>query len=146
VADANQYLRLSIRGTQFLLPASMRYAIEQRDQLEVSREPGSRVAAWRSTGSIRAPAYSLDANLVPVLREDWQRAVYLEQGDRAWGIVVDDVHMLPRGETAVVPFTPLGPAPTRDGPLFNGAWVAGRRATLVFEPRALMSYLDSLGD
>jgi len=72
--------------------------------------------------------------------------VFLEALPVAVGVIVDEVQMLSRGDTTMATFVPLGPAATRAGHLFSGAWVSGRKAILMFEPRALVSYLQSLGD
>jgi hypothetical protein len=77
---------------------------------------------------------------------NWQRAVFLDAAPHAVGLVVDEVQLLPRSETVVSPFTPLGLAPTRMGHLFAGAWVTGNRVMLVFDPKAFVAYLQSLGD
>jgi len=77
---------------------------------------------------------------------DWHRAVFLDALPHAVGLVVDEVQLLPRAETTVTPFTPLGLPPTRLGHLFSGAWVMGHRLMLVFDPQAFVAYLQSLGD
>jgi hypothetical protein len=131
----------------YLLPSTTSYTIEQREALIPNSTPDSRVVAWRSVRGARWPAYCLDAGLKATRRHDWQRAVFIEAAPVALGLIVDDVHLLPRTETEVVAsFTPLGPAPTRYGHLFSSAWVSGRRVTLVFEPKALIGYLQGLGD
>jgi hypothetical protein len=61
-------------------------------------------------------------------------------------MIVDDVHLLPRGGVHVAPFTPPGPAATPYGHLFSAAWVSGSRVTLVFDPAVLIEYLRGLGD
>jgi len=142
----HQYLRLVIGGTAFLLPSVMRYTIEQREALTENTAARSPVAAWRTVRGTRWPAYSLGADLTAHPAGEWHRAVFLEARPQNVGIIVDEVQLLPRGETEVANFTPLGPAPTRFGHLFNGAWVAGREVTLVFEPTALIGYLQSLGE
>lgn len=142
----HQFLRLVIGGSAFLLPSLMRYTIEQREALADNSAARSPVAAWRTVRGTRWPAYSLGSDLMARAPGDWHRAVFLEARPQNVGIIVDEVQMLPRGETAVANFTPLGPAPTRFGHLFNGAWVSGREVTLVFEPTALIGYLQSLGE
>jgi len=59
---------------------------------------------------------------------------------------VDEVQLLPRADTIVTPFTPLGHPPTRLGHLFAGAWVTGNRLMLVFDPKAIVAYLQGLGE
>jgi len=146
VAKDQQYLRLVISGTAFLLPSVMRYTIEQRDALSENGATGSPVAAWRSVRGARWPAYSLGPDLTTRSPGDWDRAVFLEAQPQNVGIIIDEVQLLPRGETTIANFTPPGPAPTRFGHLFNGAWVSGREVTLVFDPAALIGYLQSLGE
>ena len=142
----HQYLRLVIGGSTFLLPSVMRYTIEQRDALTENTASQSPVAAWRTVRGTRWPAYSLGPDLTTRPAGDWHRAVFLEARPQNVGIIVDEVQLLPRGETEIAKFTPLGPAPTRFGHLFDGAWVSGRDVTLVFEPTALIGYLQSLGE
>lgn len=141
VVDLNQYLRIALNGSSVLLPSGASAAIEQRDALTPNTGGGT-VTAWRVNRGRRLPAYCLDAALRPVRRNDWERAVFLD----GVGLVVDEVQMLGRTETTVHPFAPLGPAPTHVGHLYNGAWVDGHRATLVLDPRALVAYLQSLGE
>jgi hypothetical protein len=146
VAESSQYLRLQIDGVSYLLPGTQRYTIEQRDSLVPNREPNSSVTAWRSVKSGRWPAYCLDGNLRLRKRDDWQRAVFLEALPVAVGLMVEEVQMLSRGDTTMSTFVPLGPPATRAGHLFSGAWVSGRKVIPMFDPRALVSYLQSLGD
>lgn len=141
MADLNQYLRISFDGASALLPGRASAAIESRDVLTLN-PGGGKVAAWRSHRGRRLPAYCLDARLKPVRRDGWERAVFLD----GVGLVVDEVQMLGRTEGTVQPFTPLGAPPTPAGHLYSGAWVEGHRATLVLDPRALVAYLQSLGE
>lgn len=142
MADLNQYLRLRVNGSSVLLPGRASAAIESRDALTVNTG-GGKVAAWRVHRGRRLPAYCLDDRLKPVRRDGWERAVFLD----GVGLVVDEVQMLGRSEGgAVHPFTPLGPPPTLAGHLYNGAWVEGQRATLVLDPRALVAYLQAIGE
>jgi len=141
VAELNQYLRITFNGTGALLPSGASAAIEQRDALTPNAGRG-KVTAWRTHRGRRLPAYCLDQALQPVRRDDWVRAIFLD----GVGLVVDEIQMLGRTEASVQPFTPLGPAPTPVGHLYNGAWVEGQRATLVLDPRALVAYLQGLGE
>lgn len=145
MAEPNQYLRLQLQGVQYLLPSTSGFTIEQREGLLANSDPASPIVAWRAVRNSRWPAYCLDTGLKPARRDDWSRAVFIEATPHAIGLAVDDVHMLPRADTQVGPFTPLGPAPTRHGHLFAGVWVTGRRVTLVFDPKALIGYLQGLG-
>jgi hypothetical protein len=138
LTDHNQYLRLQLGNAGFLLPNLSGFLIEQRENLIANTSPEGNVAAWRSVHSARHPAYCLDAML--------RRAVFLEAAPHAVGLVVEEVQMLPRAETVISPFTPLGQPPTRAGHLFSGAWVTGNRVMLVFEPLALAAYLQGLGE
>lgn len=146
MAETNQYLRLDIGGASFLLPGTVRYTVEQRDSLTSNPEPGSPVVAYRLIRSARWPAYCVDADLRPAPRHDWQRAVFIESAPEAVGLIVDDVHLLPRGGVQVAPFTPLGAPITPRGHLFAAAWITGRRVTLVLDPPVLIAYLRDLGE
>lgn len=146
MADPNQYLRLQLGSTSYLLPSVSGFTIEQRENLITNKSPDGNVAAWRSVRAARLPAYSLDAMLRVTRHHHWHRAVFLDAAPQAVGLVVDEVQLLPRAETTVSPFTPLGLPPTRLGHLFSGAWVTGNRVMLVFEPKAFVAYLQSLGE
>ena len=146
MADPNQYLRLQLGGASYLLPSASGYTIEQREHLTTNKSPEGNVAAWQSSRAARLPAYCLDEMLRVTRHHDWQRAVFLEAAPHAVGLVVDEVQLMPRAETTVSPFTPLGLPPTRMGHLFSGAWVTGNRLILVFDPQAFVGYLQSLGD
>lgn len=145
MAKAKQYLRVQVGEGVYLFPGATGYAIEQRENLSLDGITGP-IAAWRTVRGRRLPAYALDAALRPTRRTDWQRAVFIEstRGDGA-GFVADDVHMLPEDETPVTTFEPLGPPPTPAGHVFAGAWQQEKRVVLVFDPRALVAYLQSLG-
>ncbi|HKQ30587.1 MAG TPA: hypothetical protein VJS66_04805 [Burkholderiales bacterium] len=144
MTEPKQYLRMSFGTGTYLLPSTSGYTIEQRENLVASNAANSNVCAWRSVRGSRWPAFALDDQLQPVRRDDWQRAVFIEALPHAFGMIVDDVHMLPRAQMQVSPFTPLGPAPTRVGHLFSGAWVTEDSVMLVFEPKTLIAYLQSL--
>jgi chemotaxis protein histidine kinase CheA len=146
LADPNQYLRLRLGETSYLLPSASGFTIEQREHLVINKSPDGNVAAWQSLRSQRLPAYCLDDMLQVARHDDWHRAVFLDATPHAVGLVVDEVQLVPRSETVVSPFTPLGLAPTRRGHLFSGAWVTGNRIVLVFDPKAFVAYLQSLGD
>lgn len=146
MADPNQYLRMQLDGVSYLLPSVAGFTIEQRENLVTNKSPDGNVAAWRSVRSTRLPAYCLDANLRVTRHQQWHRAVFLDAKPQAVGLVAVEVQLLPRAETVISPFTPLGLPPTRAGHLFSGAWVTGNRVILVFNPAALTSYLQSLGE
>lgn len=146
MTDQNQYLRLQLGNTGFLLPNVSGFNIEQRENLVPDKSPEGKVAAWRSVHSARHPAYCLDAMLRVSRHHHWRRAVFLDAAPHPVGLVVDEVQMLPRAETVISPFSPLGQPATRAGHLFSGAWVTGNRVLLVFDPAALAAYLQALGE
>jgi len=146
LADPNQYLRMQLDGVSYLLPSVAGFTIEQRENLVTNKSPDGNVVAWRSVRSTRLPAYCLDANLRVTRHQQWHRAVFLDAKPQAVGLVAVEVQLLPRAETVISPFMPLGLPPTRLGHLFSGAWISGHRAILVFEPKALIAYLQSLGE
>ena len=142
MADSRQYLRVGLQGADYLLAGTASFAIEKREQLEINPD-GGLIAAWWATPRGRAPAYSVDANLQPLARGDWQRAVFLQS--EGVGLLADELQLLSRDEVRVEPFRPLGPAPTRAGHLFNGAWTrAGQMPVLVFDAAVLAHWLRSL--
>jgi len=145
LTETRQFLRIGLMGMDYLLPNSTSYVIEKREHLEINDAPGALVAAWQATPGGRAPAYSVDANLDPSPRHAWQRAVFLQAGNRTFGLVADELQLLAREDVRVEPLLLPGPAPTPAGHLFNGAWVrAGLAPVLVFEPRALADFLMHL--
>ncbi len=145
MAETRQYLRIGLMGVDYLLPNTASFVIEQRDHLEINDAPDALIAAWQPVSGGRAPAYSVDADLNPLPRHNWTRAVFLQVGDRTLGLVADELQLLSRDDVRVEPFAPLGPAPTPAGHLFGGAWVrAGLVPMLVFEPKALADYLTRL--
>ena len=146
VGEHNQYLRLQLGSISYLLPGTSGYNIEQRDNLVINKSPEGNVAAWRTVRTARYPAYCLDATLRVTRHHHWYRAVFLEALPHAVGMVVDEVQLLPSAETTITPFIPLGLPPTHLGHLFSGAWVTGNQVMLVFEPKAFVSYLQSLGN
>jgi hypothetical protein len=144
LADNRQFLRIGLHGVDYLLPGSASFAIEKREHLDVAASGGI-IVAWRVSSGVRTPAYSVDADLNPAVRTAWQRAVFLQGDAQPVGLVADELQLLAREDVRVEPFTPLGPAPTRFGHLFKGAWVRpGYAPMLVFEPRALTEYLHRL--
>jgi hypothetical protein len=146
VTDFGQYMRLQLGDTSFLLPRGSDFTIEQRENLITNKSPEGNVAAWRVMQNTRLPVYCLDAALRVSRQHLWHRAVVLDSMPQAVGLAVDEVQLLPHAETVISPFTPPGLPPTRLGHLFSGAWVTGHRAMLVFEPKALAAYLQSLGE
>lgn len=146
MAEPNQYLHLKLGNAGFLLPGVSGFNIEQRDGMTTNESAEGNVAAWRTVHNTRQPAYCLDGSLRVTRHHHWERAVFLAAAPHAVGLVVDEVQLLPGTETIITPFTPPGQPPTRVGHLFSGAWVTGQRAMLVFDPPALIAYLQSLGE
>jgi len=145
VTETRQFLRIGFMGVDYLLPNNTSYVIEKREHLEINDAPGALIAAWQATPTGRAPAYSVDANLNPLPRHSWQRAVFLQAGNQTLGLIADELQLLAREDVRVEPFIPPGPALTPAGHLFSGAWVrTGQVPVLVFEPRALADYLTHL--
>ena len=144
MAETKQYLRMTFGKGTYLLPSTSGYTIEQRENLLVNNSPTGHVCAWRSVRGSRWPAFALDDEFQPSRRDNWERAVFIESLPHAFGLIVDDVHLLPRGPMQVSPFTPLGPASTRAGHLFSSAWVTEDGVMLVFEPKTLVAYLQAL--
>jgi len=144
LADNRQYLRIGVQGVDYLLPGSASFAIEKREHLQVDTSGGI-IVAWRVASGTRAPAYSVDADLHPLARSSWQRAVFLQGDAQPVGLIADELQLLAREDVRVEPFRPLGPAATRSGHLFGGAWVRpGYAPMLVFEARVLSEYLRGL--
>jgi len=145
LTEARQFLRIGLMGADYLLPNSTNYMIEKREVLDVNDTPGALIAAWQVKPGGRVPAYSVDADLNPLPRHNWQRAVFLQTGGQTFGLIADELQLLTREDVRIEPFTPPGPAPTSAGHLINGAWVrSGQTPVLVFEPRALAGYLKQL--
>lgn len=144
MADNRQFVRIGLRGVDYLLPSSAGFVIEKREHLEINPAKGV-VAAWRADSTGRVPAYSVNADLHPLPRADWQKAVFLPGATPA-GLVADELQLLAREDVRVEPFRPLGPPATAVGHLFGGAWIrTGRAPVLVFDPQALANYLRRLG-
>jgi hypothetical protein len=144
VAESKQYLRIGLRGQEFLLPSEASVSIEQRENLTLERED-PRVTAWRVSRGERWPAFQLDHRLSPVRNNDWQRAVFVDAHPHPVGLIAAEIQLLPHAIVDVEPFTPLGPPPTLRGHLFSGAWVRGNQLMLVFSPQSLVAYLLQVG-
>ncbi|MFQ5936488.1 MAG: hypothetical protein ACE5K1_12910 [Acidiferrobacterales bacterium] len=141
--DPHQYLRFHLGDVLYLISGRVSVAIDQRDNLQVNTGRGL-ASAWRVQGGDRWPAYCLDRELRAAPRGDWERAIFLEAQPHPVGLSTGEVDVLAQTEVQVAPFTPLGPPATRVGHLFTGAWVQGDQVTLVFDPSALVAYLQSL--
>lgn len=142
MAEPQQYLRINLAGTDFLLPDHANLAVEHRDSMRVNdRGP---VAAWWESNGVRCPVYCLDGALRPTYGDaDWQQAVFLNAGPHPIGLAVNEVQIIPAEEIQAEVFQPLGKPPTTVGHLFSTAWVQGPEALLIFEPRALAALLLS---
>ncbi len=145
MAESNQYLRIVLRGADFLLPSEASLAIEQRQNLVLEPDRDNPVTAWRVGRTERWPASRLGRDLERIEDDEWERAVFLHARPYPVGLIVDDVQMLPRMDVDVEPLGLLGTPPTPAGHLFGGTWVRGNRLTLVFAPAALVAYLYRLG-
>lgn len=143
---SNQYLRFGIGGTYYLISGAVSVAIDQRENLEINQSGTGQASAWRPHDDTRWPAYCLDRDFKVAPRDDWERAIFLEAQPTPVGLIADEVQLLPEGEAQVTAFTPLGPPATAAGHLFSGAWVIGSQAVLVFDPKALTTFLQGLGD
>ncbi len=146
MADSKQYLRLVVAGVDYLLPSTAGFTIEQRENLQVNNVASGRVSAWRVTRNNRWPAYALDREFQVTRPSNWQRAVFVEAAPHAIGVIVDDVHLLPRAQAQVSPFTPLGKPATPAGHLFSGAWVTEKQVIFMLHPQALVAYLQGTGE
>lgn len=147
MAETKQFLRVTIGGQPYLLPSVLRYTLEKRDNLLANPDASSHVVAWRNVRTARWPAYGLDARLRTARpASNWEQALFLEGSNATVGFVVDDTHLLMRGEVQLSSFTPLGPAATSAGHLFSQAWIREGRVVLVLEPQALTAFLQGLGD
>ena len=146
MAGIDQYLRIGIGGMEYLLHSSASVAIEQRGSLVLNEDTNANIAAWRSSGTKRWPAYCLDAELRIRKRIKWERAVFVNDSAGPIGLIADEILLLPQAQVRVESFTPLGAPPTSGGHVFSGAWVSEGRLLLVFEPQGLTAYLHTLGD
>lgn len=144
MVESGQFLRLGLSGSNYLLPSSAGFSIEQRENLVVNDDPRVKVTAWRMDKSGRWPAFYLNAELKLKRQGGWQRAVFLEGHPHPVGLITDELQLLPRADVHIEPFTPLGPMPTPAGHLFSGAWIRGTQLILVFEPRCLAVHLLKL--
>jgi hypothetical protein len=144
VAAADQFLRIELAGTHFLLPSDSSVAIESRDALILNSANGP-VCAWRDHQGVRWPVLHLDDNLDPATGDDWSSAVFLAARPHPVGLAARVVQPIARGEIVAEPYRPLGRPTTPAGHLFSAVWVHGAAATLVFEPRALAAYITQFG-
>jgi len=143
--SSNQFLRIKIGGTEFLLPGGVSLTIEQWDQMQPAAADEI-ASGWKQERGQRWPAYGVDEDLQLVRRDDWQRAVFLDAKPTPVGLIVDDAQMVTREALRTENFTPLGAPPSAYGALFHGAWLPPSRIPVfVFEAAALVGYLQTLG-
>lgn len=139
-----QYLRIQIETTEYFLPGGTSVAIEKRETM-VPDNSGSIVAAWRQTAAARWPAYCVDSELIPSLRQDWVRAVFIQSQPNPIGIIGDEIQLVNVDAANITPFTPLGPPATSVGHLFTGAYVHNENVSMILNPQAIAAYLTALG-
>jgi len=139
-----QYLRIQIDQAEYFLPSGTSVAIEKREAL-VPDTSGSIVSAWRQTAAGRWPAYCVDDELIPSLRQDWIRAVFVQAQPHPVGIIGDEIQLVNVDPLDVAPFTPLGPPATSAGHIFVGAYVRKDSVSMIINPQALVAYLTALG-
>ncbi len=139
-----QYLRIKIGQAEYFLPSGTSVAIEKRESLTID-DSRSIVSAWRESAAGRWPAYCVDQDLIPSLRHDWVRAVFIQAHPHPIGLIGDEIQLVNVDTLDVAPFTPLGPPATSSGHLFSAAYVRGDAVSMVIEPQALVAYLTALG-
>lgn len=139
-----QFLRLQIGNTEYYLPSGTSVAIEKREAL-TEDTTRSMVAAWREAGGARWPAYCVDEELIPSLRTDWHRAVFVQAQPHPIGLIGDEIQLVMLDTLKVSSFTPLGPPATASGHLFGAAYVNEGKVAMVLQPGALAAYLMAMG-
>lgn len=139
-----QFLRIQIDTVEYFLPSGTSVAIEKRESLTVDNSR-SIVSAWRESPAGRWPAYCVDEELIPSLRQDWVRAVFVQAQPYPIGIIGDEIQLVTIDSLDVAPFTPLGAPATSAGHLFSAAYVRKDLVSMVLNPQALVSYLTALG-
>ncbi|GMQ91576.1 MAG: hypothetical protein BMS9Abin11_0885 [Gammaproteobacteria bacterium] len=144
MADSNQYLRLTLTDRNFLLPSTASLAIEQKDSIQLGAQPHGSIIGHRNVGGSKWPVLLLSSELQGDTSAAWTRAVFVGNAIHAVGIAVNEVMLLPRQDTEVEPFNPVGPPPTSAGHIFSGAWIHEGRVVLVLDPKGLSGYLQTL--
>ena len=139
-----QFLRVQIDKSEYYLPSGTSVAIEKRETL-VEDTTRSIVTAWRQSSAGRWPAYCVDEDLIPSLRHDWQRAVFIQSRPHPVGLIGDEMQLVMIDTVDVAPFTPLGPPATSAGHLFAGAILREKSVFMILEPKAIVAYLMALG-
>lgn len=139
-----QFLRVKIGKAEYFLPSGISVAIEKRESL-TDDDSRSIVSAWRESPTGRWPAYCVDEDLIPSLRKDWVRAVFVQAHPNPIGLIGDEIQLVNVDPLDVTPFTPLGPPATSAGHLFTAAYIRDDSVSLILDPPALVSYLAALG-
>lgn len=145
MAEDNQYIRIRIRNTSFLIPAAASLGIEQRDSLEVNSDGNSKAVAWKVVGVNKWPAFALDEDLHLTSGNAWEQVVYVQGEGEAIGLAAENIQMIARTDIQIEPFTPVGPLPANGKHVFTAAWIEGNTPVLMFEPKALASLLAIIG-
>jgi hypothetical protein len=144
VADNNQYLRLTLTDRSFLLPSTASLAIEQKENIQMGASPRGSIIGHRNASGSKWPVLLLSSELQGDTSAAWTRAVFVGNAINAVGIAVSEVLLLPRQDTVIEPFNPLGPPPTSAGHIFSGAWTHEGKVMLVLDPKGLSGYLQTL--
>lgn len=145
MAEGTQYIRIRIRNTSFLIPADASLGIEQRDSLEVNSDGNGNAVAWKVVGANKWPAFALDEDLKLTSGNAWEQVVYVQGNGSAVGLAAENIQMLARTDISTQPFTPVGPVPASGEHIFTSAWIEGNTPVLMFDPKALASYLTVVG-
>lgn len=145
MAEGNQYIRIRIRNTSFLIPASASLGIEQRDVLEVNSSGNGNAVAWKVVGVNKWPAFALDEELNLTSGNAWEQVIYVQGDESAVGLAAENIQMIARTDVQVKPFMPVGPVPASGKHVFSAAWIEGNTPVLMFEPKALASFLTVVG-
>lgn len=146
MAEDNQFIRIRIRNTSFLIPAAASLGIEQRDSLEVNSSGNGKAIAWKVVGTNKWPAFALDEDLKITSGNAWEQVVYVQGDESAIGLAAENIQVLARSDVQAEPFTPVGPVPASGKHVFSSAWIEGNTPVLIFEPKALALFLTVVGD
>lgn len=145
MAESNQYIRIRIRNTSFLIPAEASLGIESRDSLEVNSVGEGKAVAWKIVGTNKWPAFALDEEMNITRGNAWEQVVYVQGDHSAVGLAAENIQMVARSDIQVQPFTPVGPIPASGKHIFTAVWIEGNTPVLMFEPKALAFYLAVVG-
>lgn len=139
-----QFLKLTISGVEYLLPGTASMGIENREKMKTDTASGN-IVGWKEETGKKWPAYAIDYrwNIDPSAQ--WQRVVFIPASPVPVGIGADSIEMLNDTDIEPVPFTPVGPAPSRAGHLFGSVWAEGDKAYLVINPSGVAGYFMAAG-